>query len=671
MKASKGANKKAAAKGGGGGPSGDTAAAPVSTAGQRQEPVHNTRRSKKGPKVPDKEKPALSKKAAAAAAAAAAPAAAASSDAAAHSGDDGVPGGGKGSGGDGGGAPKTKGGRGGGRAKAKAKAKPAGALQGAASRSYSRHDGAPKLPHYESGRATWDAEETRTLHEGLRRYPPQHHSNMTIYVKIAAMLPRKTVSLPRARARKVLLGAAAAAVSADEKARRLRGGRGVPPPTSSSSGGTATASTATTSSSSSSGGGERMRCVLFSCPSPRRAAPPPLQVRDVAAEVWKLRRRMHDTAHQAALPLEDGRGGKRQRVGQGPEDGGSAYPPTLVHAPVSGPHLLDRHMENRLQQLLGDNVMIQGKMRDHLAASRLDDNIPLMAKFYDNIAAMQALMDSLPERMPPLDVQLAAEAVQQEGQQRLDKPPEGSARRWPHAAVALLREAARRGALAAAPVEGFYPCAHVRLAVRGGRGRRCVAKALFACALGFRRSTRQPSPAPCPVSFAPPRQVNTTLLNRPPPPPLPHGQQQNGANFAQPMMMAVDPVNVRDAAGAHGYAMASGAAAVRTRTRQRNRDSARVRPALRRAAPGPVPRAPRRRQRSHRVGAWLPNDRMQGNAKAGPLCQQLLDMMNPEAQQQPPAHATHAGDGGGSSAVQFAAGPGAPKSEMQQGQTGS
>ena len=53
---------------------------------------------------------------------------------------------------------------------------------------------APKLPKYISGRAAWDADEQQILEDGLLEYDPKHYTNMTVYVKIAAMLPRKTVS---------------------------------------------------------------------------------------------------------------------------------------------------------------------------------------------------------------------------------------------------------------------------------------------------------------------------------------------------------------------------------------------------------------------------------------------------------------------------------------------
>ena len=43
------------------------------------------------------------------------------------------------------------------------------------------------------GSSAWDKNEQRLLEDGLRYYPHDKHSNMFIYIRIAAQLPKKTV----------------------------------------------------------------------------------------------------------------------------------------------------------------------------------------------------------------------------------------------------------------------------------------------------------------------------------------------------------------------------------------------------------------------------------------------------------------------------------------------
>lgn len=43
------------------------------------------------------------------------------------------------------------------------------------------------------GSSSWDKNEQRVLEDGLRYYPHEQHSNMLIYIRIAASLPKKTV----------------------------------------------------------------------------------------------------------------------------------------------------------------------------------------------------------------------------------------------------------------------------------------------------------------------------------------------------------------------------------------------------------------------------------------------------------------------------------------------
>lgn len=43
------------------------------------------------------------------------------------------------------------------------------------------------------GSSPWDKHEQKVLEDGLRYYPHERHSNMLIYIRIAASLPRKTV----------------------------------------------------------------------------------------------------------------------------------------------------------------------------------------------------------------------------------------------------------------------------------------------------------------------------------------------------------------------------------------------------------------------------------------------------------------------------------------------
>lgn len=43
------------------------------------------------------------------------------------------------------------------------------------------------------GSSSWDKSEQRVLEDGLRYYPHDQHSNMLIYIRIAASLPKKTV----------------------------------------------------------------------------------------------------------------------------------------------------------------------------------------------------------------------------------------------------------------------------------------------------------------------------------------------------------------------------------------------------------------------------------------------------------------------------------------------
>ncbi|CAM9683873.1 unnamed protein product [Chrysoparadoxa australica] len=57
------------------------------------------------------------------------------------------------------------------------------------------NSGKPSALTYDSSEAIhlWSDEELETLELGLRRYPAEQHSNMTIYAKIASMIPGKTV----------------------------------------------------------------------------------------------------------------------------------------------------------------------------------------------------------------------------------------------------------------------------------------------------------------------------------------------------------------------------------------------------------------------------------------------------------------------------------------------
>lgn len=43
------------------------------------------------------------------------------------------------------------------------------------------------------GSSPWDKQEQKVLEDGLRYYPHERHSNMLIYIRIAASLPKKTV----------------------------------------------------------------------------------------------------------------------------------------------------------------------------------------------------------------------------------------------------------------------------------------------------------------------------------------------------------------------------------------------------------------------------------------------------------------------------------------------
>lgn len=43
------------------------------------------------------------------------------------------------------------------------------------------------------GSSAWDKNEQRLLEDGLRYFPHDQHSNMFIYIRIAATLPKKTV----------------------------------------------------------------------------------------------------------------------------------------------------------------------------------------------------------------------------------------------------------------------------------------------------------------------------------------------------------------------------------------------------------------------------------------------------------------------------------------------
>ncbi|CAM9370203.1 unnamed protein product, partial [Choristocarpus tenellus] len=43
------------------------------------------------------------------------------------------------------------------------------------------------------GMSPWDKHELKVLEDGLRHYPLDRFSNMIIYIRIAAQLPKKTV----------------------------------------------------------------------------------------------------------------------------------------------------------------------------------------------------------------------------------------------------------------------------------------------------------------------------------------------------------------------------------------------------------------------------------------------------------------------------------------------
>lgn len=49
------------------------------------------------------------------------------------------------------------------------------------------------LTELQVGSSPWDKQEQKVLEDGLRYYPHERHSNMLIYIRIAASLPKKTV----------------------------------------------------------------------------------------------------------------------------------------------------------------------------------------------------------------------------------------------------------------------------------------------------------------------------------------------------------------------------------------------------------------------------------------------------------------------------------------------
>ena len=68
----------------------------------------------------------------------------------------------------------------------------------------------------------------------------------------------------------------------------------------------------------------------------------------------------------------------------------------------------ERHAEldRRASAILQENVAVISDMRENLQKISLVDNIPLMKKFNDNVAATFALLEQLDAKTPPFPVEV-------------------------------------------------------------------------------------------------------------------------------------------------------------------------------------------------------------------------------------------------------------------------
>ncbi|CAM9497695.1 unnamed protein product [Ascophyllum nodosum] len=182
------------------------------------------------------------------------------------------------------------------------------------------------------GSSPWDKHEQKVLEDGLRYYPHDKHSNMGIYIRIAASLPKKTVRDVAHHLRQMQ----------DAHRAKLEAAAGMNPT--------------------------------------KRHHPDPAAAAAMAA--------MHE--HQMAAMFA------ANAASMAPMHAlpGLAQAPPVPEGP--GPHLKDEKVEARVNALLRENMGLLGSIRENIMMGRFFNNHPLMISFDKNIKELTALLAALP-----------------------------------------------------------------------------------------------------------------------------------------------------------------------------------------------------------------------------------------------------------------------------------
>ncbi|CAM9544805.1 unnamed protein product [Ectocarpus sp. 6 AP-2014] len=237
--------------------------------------------------------------------------------------------------------------------------------------------------NHKVGSSSWDKNEQRVLEDGLRYYPHDQHSNMLIYIRIAAGLPKKTVRDVAHHLRHMQ------ARSRDEHRAKVEAA------------------------------------------APGMNNPAKRHHPDPGAAAAMAAMHEHQMAAMFAANAAAGMAAMQTLPGLAPGLAGPSGP---------GPHLKDEKVEARVCTLLQENMALINSIRENMVMGRFFDNHPLMIAFDKNVKEVTALLATLPfAEMQKLPVQInpyfitgslpAGVGVQQPGSpsHHLQPPPGGAA----------------------------------------------------------------------------------------------------------------------------------------------------------------------------------------------------------------------------------------------------
>ncbi|CAM9131196.1 unnamed protein product [Ectocarpus sp. 12 AP-2014] len=196
------------------------------------------------------------------------------------------------------------------------------------------------------GSSSWDKDEQRVLEDGLRYYPHDQHSNMLIYIRIAAGLPKKTVR---------------------DVAHHLRHMQ------------------------------DEHRAKVEAA-APGMNNPAKRHHPDPGAAAAMAAMHEHQMAAMFAANAAAGMAAMQTLPGLAPGLAGPSGP---------GPHLKDEKVEARVCTLLQENMALINSIRENMVMGRFFDNHPLMIAFDKNVKEVTALLATLPfAEMQKLPVQI-------------------------------------------------------------------------------------------------------------------------------------------------------------------------------------------------------------------------------------------------------------------------